>query len=203
MPHQEINAQTGAKVVNETGPDLVVNSMQDINANDMARLGFQFLTAAYLAVNQDSNQFHLWEANPTSNQDIVGLDETGAEITTFCADTGATTATTTNPASSSTGTTTKSAIDSVQSTRLPAGTIAGAAVGAAVGGIVFAASCFWFWRRRKRQQPAAAHTGMIQSEQTHLSGSYSEAAYKPNGWCPPQELQSESAQLAPRHELAG
>ncbi|KAF4466344.1 aspartic-type endopeptidase [Fusarium albosuccineum] len=37
-------------------------------------LGRYFLTAAYLATNEDAATFTLWKANPTSDQDLVALD---------------------------------------------------------------------------------------------------------------------------------
>ncbi|KAK8139053.1 hypothetical protein PG984_002433 [Apiospora sp. TS-2023a] len=84
VPHVDIDPSTGAPVVNSTGPDLVINSIQDINANDLPQLGRQFLSAAYLMVNMEADQFTLWAANPTSDQDLVAVDKANQEVTEYC-----------------------------------------------------------------------------------------------------------------------
>ncbi len=85
VPDVTINNQSGAFVVNTTQPDLVLNSIQAVNANDLTILGRNFLSAVYLMVNQDAGLFAMWKANPTSDLDLVAVDTAGNEINTFCA----------------------------------------------------------------------------------------------------------------------
>ncbi|KAK7951230.1 aspartic-type endopeptidase [Apiospora aurea] len=84
VPNVIIDRPTGALVVNGSAPDLVINSIQGVNANDLPQLGRQFLTAAYLMVNMDANQCTLWSANPTSDQNLVAVDTSDQEVTEYC-----------------------------------------------------------------------------------------------------------------------
>lgn len=114
----------------------------------MAQLGFQFFSSAYLLVNQDSHEFTLWEANPTTAEDLVAVDETGQEITKFCA---ASAVTSTN------GT----ANGNENSSPISAGVIAGSAIGAvAVIGLVVGLVFWWLRRRRLRRAQAAENLQM-------------------------------------------
>lgn len=72
-------------LVNTTGPDLVIDSLQAEEASKFAHLGWQFFSSAYLMVNQDANQFTLWKANPTALEDLVAVGTAAEEIRTWCA----------------------------------------------------------------------------------------------------------------------
>lgn len=56
-----------ASIANE----VLVNSLQGINKNDMPLLGLSFLSSAYLMVDQDNQQFTLAGVNATNNEKIV------------------------------------------------------------------------------------------------------------------------------------
>ena len=135
-PHTAIDQTTGATVVNATAPDLVIDSLQNSEAIKLPQLGWQFFTAAYLHVNQDSKQFTLWQANPTTTTDLVAVDSTGQEITSFCAEAPATA--TNSPAADSTP---------KLSSSPPVAAIAGSVVAVVVAAAV-AISLWWFYRRR-------------------------------------------------------
>ncbi|KAL1889484.1 hypothetical protein Sste5346_008862 [Sporothrix stenoceras] len=142
-PHTSIDQTTGAVVVNTTAPDLLIDSLQQVQATQLAQLGFQFFSSAYLHVNQDSHEFTLWEANPTMAEDLVAVDETGQEITKFCA----------ASAVNSTGGT---AVNNEKPAPISAGVIAGSAIGAvAIIGLV-AGFVFWWLRRRRLWRAQAA-----------------------------------------------
>lgn len=81
MPHTEIDPTIGSILVNTIGPDLVIHSLQDVEAAKLAQLGWQFPTSAYLMVDQDAGQFTLWAVNLTSDEDLVAVDAHGAEVT--------------------------------------------------------------------------------------------------------------------------
>ncbi|CAK7235392.1 hypothetical protein SCUCBS95973_009254 [Sporothrix curviconia] len=147
-PHTSIDQTTGAIVVNSTAPDLLINSLQSTEATRLAQIGWQFFSAAYLLVNQDANEFTLWEANPTTAEDLVAVDTTGAEVTQFCAASSGNTTTggggdNTNSNNNNNTTTHKS---------VSAGVIAGSVVGA-VAAICIAAGLLVWWLRRRRLQP--------------------------------------------------
>lgn len=182
VPHVDIDPSTGAQVVNSTGPDLVINSIQDINANDLPQLGRQFLSAAYLMVNMEADQFTLWSANPTSDQDLVAVDKANQEVTRYCSaeetgtsDGGA--APGSDP--SSTGTTGPSTSSSSQT-----GLIAGATVGGVAGVLLIGGAAFCLYRRRKRGNKGPQDSGG-QSMQSPMPPHYREAM-SPYGSLPQQ-----------------
>ncbi|KAK4230315.1 aspartic peptidase domain-containing protein [Podospora fimiseda] len=72
------------QLANFTEPTLVINPIQDINGNDLVQLGRQFLSSAYLTVNEDTGSFSLWAANPTGREELVGFGKAGEESTDFC-----------------------------------------------------------------------------------------------------------------------
>ncbi|KAH8807543.1 aspartic peptidase domain-containing protein [Xylogone sp. PMI_703] len=56
---------------NKSTREIMLNSLQDVNADDEPQLGHTFLSAAYLMVNRDANTYTLWQANPTDDQQLV------------------------------------------------------------------------------------------------------------------------------------
>lgn len=154
-------------MTNSSGPNFLINSQQDVNANDMAALGSTFLSAAYLMVNQDAGQFTLWEANPTTQSDPVAVDEAGEEITSFCAATdddeedpnpspGSDAGDSSSGGPGQSGSPDLALAGSGSATALSTGGIAGVAVGAVAGGVLIGAAVFWLLRRRKKAAAAAA-----------------------------------------------
>ncbi|KAK3291752.1 aspartic peptidase domain-containing protein [Chaetomium fimeti] len=175
VPETDIDRSTGVIKTDPSGPNLLINSMQDINSNDMAALGTTFLSAAYLMVNQDTDRFTLWAANPTTESDLVAVDETGADVTaTTCTASASATPSSRGGSggdgdggegtSDSGGGSSESASPNAPSPQegssvpaaLPTGLIAGVAVGAVVAGGLIAAAVFWLLRRRKKKAAAAA-----------------------------------------------
>ena len=63
----------GNTVYNSSIRELLINPLDSTNDNDMPLLGMTFLQAAYLHVNYDENNFILWQANPTSDEKLVGV----------------------------------------------------------------------------------------------------------------------------------
>lgn len=144
QPHTSINQTTGAIVVNNTAPDLVINSLQNVQATQLAQLGWQFFSAAYLLVNQDAHEFTLWEANPTAEEDMVAVDTTGADISTFCS--ASTVSSTSTAGGERNGTTTTET-----SSSLSAAVIAGSvAASVAAVGLVSGLLLWWILRRRSQ-----------------------------------------------------
>lgn len=84
VPDRYSDSQTGQWVVNSTDPTLIINAIQQVNADDLSQIGRQFLSAAYLMVNEETNQFTLWAANPTNDVDLVAFDSNGKEADSIC-----------------------------------------------------------------------------------------------------------------------
>ncbi|KAK2000739.1 hypothetical protein LX36DRAFT_571600 [Colletotrichum falcatum] len=160
LPHVELDQQTGEMLVNETGKDLLIDSMQDVNRNDMAQLGWQFLSAAYLQVNYETSEFSLWVANPTRDVDIVTLDSSDNDVTDFCtsrSDNGNGTISgggSSGGDGSSTGST---------SPGLSPGAISGISVGGAATVALIIGAAVLFYKRRKSSGPPLPSPGIGQN----------------------------------------
>ncbi|PVH70383.1 acid protease [Cadophora sp. DSE1049] len=146
VPDVSIDPTSGALIANASTPELVLNAIQSVNANDLPQLGRQFLTAAYLMVNQDANQFTLWEANPTANEDLVAVDVNNGVVDSFCAASAASSST----ASAKPGVATSTGPAQNNSNRLSSGAIAGIAAGSvAIIAAIVGFLIFFLIKRRK------------------------------------------------------
>ncbi|KAJ3534674.1 hypothetical protein NM208_g7443 [Fusarium decemcellulare] len=156
-------------------------------------LGRYFLTAAYLATNEDSGTFTLWKANPTSDQDLVALDTNNKAVDSqnLC---------TTPPATSvlaepdegevsevAEGTASPSNEnesdykddennDNKQGPGLSGAAIAGIAAGAGVSVLAgIGIFTWWFLRRRRRRESGEADAISLSSTYTHTRWSRSDS----------------------------
>ncbi|GIJ82106.1 hypothetical protein Asppvi_000609 [Aspergillus pseudoviridinutans] len=156
IPNLTIDKTSGAILANASAPELVLNSMQQVNAGDLPQLGRQFLSSAYVMVNQDAGQFTLWAAKPTTEEDLVAVNSDNRVYSSFCAPgvsnlVGATQTTgTTSPTQSAAS---NSNTEQSQSTGLSSGAIAGIVVGGVAGAALVVAGVFFaiIKRRRRRQ----------------------------------------------------
>lgn len=135
IPELTVDEKSGAIISNSSTPELILNSQQEVNENDIARLGRQFFTAAYLMVNHDTNQYTLWQANATAEKDLVVVDENNDVWPDPCsADT---------PSSSST-----SDPSVQQESGISSGGIAGAVVGSVAGAGLIIGALFFLLRKK-------------------------------------------------------
>lgn len=152
LPNVYFDQQAGDILTNGTGPDLLIDSMQDVNANDMAQLGSMFLSSAYLQVNQDAGQFSLWAANPTSDEDLVAMDANDLESSDFCASSDQQNVDSGSNSSSTTpqSTNTSSSLSAASVAPLGSGTIVGIAVAVVALGAITGGVGFWLFKRKSR-----------------------------------------------------
>lgn len=136
VPNRYVDPSNGEVKANVSQQNLVINTVQNINAKDLPKLGRQFLSSLYLMVNEDQRQFTLWRSNPTYAVDLVTIDDKGNELTNFC--------------SSDAGL----EDSSTQSKAVPTGAIVGASVGAVAAASIFGLGAFVLFRRRRRQRYA-------------------------------------------------
>ncbi|CAK7246400.1 MAG: hypothetical protein STHCBS139747_008030 [Sporothrix thermara] len=147
VPDRTIDPVSGAIVANSSGLDTTILAIQNINANDMTQLGRQFLSAAYVMLNQDAGSFTVWQANPTVARDLVAVDETNAELTACNA----------SSSSSSSSSSSEAAESAAPSTKhVSPGVIAGAVVGSCIAVAALVGLAVFFCVRRRRQQRTAA-----------------------------------------------
>lgn len=151
LPDQKIS-DAGSIVSNTSVRDVNLYSLQDVNKNDLPRLGYFFFTSTYLMVDHDAATFTIWEANPTTDTKFIAI--TANDTADACP---APTAATGPAATTSRPTTTPSA--QVQEAGEQASLSKGAIGGIVAGGIVASAamglSLIWLLRRWKKSQSQA------------------------------------------------
>ncbi|KAK4990703.1 hypothetical protein LTR66_006744 [Elasticomyces elasticus] len=174
LPDMTITS-SGQIALNESVREVDIITMEGVGANDLPVLGRQFLTSAYLMVNQDASMFTLWKANPTVNEVLVAVDVGNNPVSTLCAkthtnttaapSTNATTAHSTKvtPApstsvteSSSGGASDTSGTVQPSKTKTNIGLIAGVAAGGVAALGLLVGLLLFCLRRRKRRRSAEA-----------------------------------------------
>lgn len=145
VPERKID-KDGNLYANASRPVIRVNSLQNTTANVLPILGRYFLTGAYLMGNYGAGKFTIWQANPTTDQSLVAVND-GNEVFDP-SKTCATTPTASLSPNGSTGGTDKASGSSGNS-MLSSGAIAGIAVGAAVAVLACAASIWLFVRKNR------------------------------------------------------
>lgn len=148
-------ASDGAVQTNTSVRNVVINSLQYYNGNDLPILGRLFMSSAYVMVNQEAGRFSVWQVNTGSKtSDIVAVDKQNNMVSEFCANSsGGSSSATSLPTSSI-----KSPPQNERS-KLSGGTIGGIVVGA-VGGIAILGTIGFFLYQRRGSGSDA--TGMAQ-----------------------------------------
>ncbi len=181
-------ADSGRIEVNDTVRNVMIYSLQDVNENDLPRLGRYFLTAAYLMVNYDTETFTLWEANPTTETELVAV---GGDASASC--------TSNLSANASDASGSQSAIPRADGS-WSAGQIAGAVIGILAGLTAVSLLAWWFFRRRK--STAAVEVSQATSQMAQV-----DALSKPQEsqelWSGPVRNLAPSERLAPQELWAG
>jgi hypothetical protein len=134
VPERTISP-SGEIIANGSSPNFVVNVIKEINVNDQLHLGRQFLSAAYVMLNEETSSFTLWQANPTMKESLVAVDDQNTPLWSNCS-------------------VTKLDRTSKESgpIKLSAGVIAGTAVGATLAVLAIAAGAFFILRNTKKKR---------------------------------------------------
>ncbi|KAI6353508.1 hypothetical protein MCOR25_008957 [Pyricularia grisea] len=172
VPHQSVDRKTGDIIIDRAEPpELLIDSMQDVNANDMAQLGMHFAAVAYLLVNYDAGQFSMWSSADIAKDavpDLVAIDERGLDLTDaeFCAadnSTGsspppavATVPAKPSPEGEETGD--AAATATTGGVSLPTGALVGIVVGGALVLLLALGVIVWILLRRRRRGKKAPVT---------------------------------------------
>ncbi|QPG94345.1 hypothetical protein C2857_005741 [Epichloe festucae Fl1] len=146
VPERKIDKE-GSRYVNASRPVIRINSLQATTAKVLPILGRYFLTGAYLMGNPSAGRFTLWQANPTSDQILVAVNDKNEvfDPSKLCATTPTASLTTNSPVA----TAADRPPGDIVNPRLSPGSIAGIAIGSAV--VVVACSCLlWFILRKRR-----------------------------------------------------
>ncbi|KAL9603331.1 MAG: hypothetical protein Q9219_001193 [cf. Caloplaca sp. 3 TL-2023] len=143
-PDFSVDAQGAIIEANSSSREILINSFQETNTSNIPLLGIPFFSGSYLLVDQERDQFTLWQGNPnTMEQRIVPIEPSAP--CTAAASSGPTSALNAN--SSAAGSSTPNTIKN--------GAIAGIVVGnvAALVAIVLMLYFYIRRRRRRRMQP--------------------------------------------------
>lgn len=135
--------------------EVLINSLEGLDKNDMPILGRAFLSSAYLMVDVDHEQFTLARINATSTQQIVPIGPPGCQSPRSIA----TPIPTTSTAAGTTGPAVISPTPSIQTSAhqgVSAGVIAGAAVGGAAAVALCLGALLLLRRRRRTYQQSLA-----------------------------------------------
>ena len=71
VPDVQVDSQGQMYVSNDTVREILVYNLEDSNINDMSLLGQVFLTSVYMHVDNEREQFTLWQAKPTTDEDLI------------------------------------------------------------------------------------------------------------------------------------
>ena len=177
VPDIEINPEGQEFVSNySTYAEILINSLQAINLNDIPRFGTPFLSSAYLLVDNDHQQFTLWASQQSETSNLIELGPPACRPP-VAPSVPTSTPIAPPPPSSSTG------------SRHSKAAIAGGVIGGLATTSLFCGAYLLYIRRRKRQQKReqALQAGPI------IDATYSDTlaynkAEMPSDKQPPQEL---------------
>ena len=132
---------TGQNYIKDgTKREVLINSLQQVNANDKIVLGLPFFTSAYMMVDNDREQFTIWKSQATTDSNLFAMPPLHCD----------TPATSARPSPTSPASHTPSVTDAIhEPTPISSGTIAGAVVGGFAGTALFLLGFFFIWRRRR------------------------------------------------------
>ncbi|KAL7954537.1 aspartic peptidase domain-containing protein [Trichoderma compactum] len=195
VPERYID-DNGALAINSSLPVIRINSLQNTTSHTLPNLGRYFLTAAYVLFNRDANEFTLWQANPTSDEDLVSVNDKNEvfEASQSCAKIPATSlppATSMPSSGSDKGGKPDVSDNSSKSSSLSSGAIAGIAIGCAVI-IAISLGVLW-WCQILRRKSKTGMERSISQEQTYNAD---ESFYQKHSPVMLQEMPSESRGVA-------
>ncbi|OCK76877.1 acid protease [Lepidopterella palustris CBS 459.81] len=150
IPDRTISGD-GSIASNESVRDYMFYSLQDVNAHDTPRIGRIFFTSAYIFINNDDKTFTIWEANPTTETNIISVQNAQVQKACSVAATSimpTSTITVSSAISSPSSSTTQSAAPT--SSHISGGAIGGIVTGAIVAIGVFGLLLYWLLSKRKR-----------------------------------------------------
>ncbi|EQK97813.1 Peptidase aspartic [Ophiocordyceps sinensis CO18] len=192
VPERRIEAGGGISV-NDSRPALRINSLQSTTSQSLPLLGRYFFTGAYVMANRDANQFTLWEANPTSEENLVAVNDKNEVFPA------------TAKGSCARQPTASLKPDGANSGGSGASVSPGAMAGIAVGGaaaIVAAAALTWWLLRRKREAKATQPEPTFENGRDKPLQSPKQDPHHPLPHLIPHELSSGATQRQPAEMLA-
>lgn len=165
-PDMTIDQDTGGLLLSRSEPDIAMNALQDSNASDVITIGRNFFSAAYISINYDIGTFTMWNANATSNQNLVAVDTAGKEQANYCTSQDPTATATATGASSTAngGGSVKISGSGSNNAANPSAVIAGGVVGGLAGAALVCLVMWWAYKTRRTKQARSVSTNPHFSE---------------------------------------
>lgn len=135
---------------NSTLNEVNIIPLQSLNANDMVQLGRQFLSGAYLMVNEDAGTFTLWQAVDSPDENLMAIDENGEVFSPTCASTTSNDTTATPPGSKESAS--SSPLAPTPPSKTPISSIVGPAIGGVAGVVLLVGLGIFLWMRRRKNK---------------------------------------------------
>jgi hypothetical protein len=174
--------QNGNEQFNSSNMEVLINPINDINNTNIPKLGRQFLTAAYLVVNQDVGVFALFQANPTDSVHLLAIKDPSCVVGVLPNSTSnPTNSTTCGPGNSTICGTPKSPNTTGENQQLgmSRNAMIGAIVGSCVGLALGIALVFFLIRSRQRRRKAVSNPVLLCSDDKDDSPAHEMIAYSP------------------------
>ena len=197
VPDYSINPQGQYQIGNSSVREVLINSLQDVNKDDLPLLGQSFMSSAYLSVDLDNGVFSLASYKATTDSDIVPLAPSSCRAAPSISTSTASSVASENPAASSISSSSASRHNSSK-----AGLIAGVVVGVLVATLIIALLIVWYRRKRAQREHHQRVLASVDKKVSdpRLSNPYFYNPELPSDKQPPQELPIERNQpvsLAP------
>ncbi|KAI5838382.1 aspartic peptidase domain-containing protein [Morchella snyderi] len=163
LPYRDYDKNGKAYIKNAKQNVLMINSLQQVNENDLPLLGLPFLSSAYLVVDPDQGRFLLGESQRSTTPNLV------AGSLDLCPANADTTPTGIVDSPTSTSSTSPTATNSSS----PSSSSSAAVIGGSIGGVAAVAIigilAFVFWRRSKKQKMTEEeNSGATTGETMHM-----------------------------------
>jgi hypothetical protein len=165
VPDVEVNQAGQMDIPDSENREILVYNLETSNVNDMPLLGQAFLTSTYLHVNNDNEEFTIWQANPTEAENLVTV---GSQSTCHQTTSNQTTFGGTNSIPTTSGHT------------LSAAAISAAAIGTILG-IVMIVLTLYFLRRKQRRRSDANRKGVVEKRRSLTYDTYKEMTTEVDG----------------------
>ncbi|KAI1948347.1 hypothetical protein LOZ57_002698 [Ophidiomyces ophidiicola] len=154
VPDLTIDNMTGALMANASRMEVLLDPLiENGKKGTLPRIGRQFLSSAYVMVNQDAGQFTLWSASPTARQDLVAIDSSNHVNSDFCREPSA-------PDS-----TAKTGAGSGSRRKISSGVIVGITIGVTVAVSCLGWLIFFCFMQRRNQARTKADTPRVELEE--------------------------------------
>lgn len=141
IPERDYGDDGRPRITNDKTRGLLINGLDGANTNDIPLLGRAFLTSAYLHVNNEKNEWSMWQAYAVADQKLVSVPGPG-DLACPSNTTGSTT-------TGNNGTSSPAPVNG--STALTTGSIVGLALGSVTFLLLLALAAFLLLRRRRNR----------------------------------------------------